>query len=145
MLKGGGAMTETELTAVFRRLGARNPSGWAHSQAKENIPQLARFLFLRQAWKLVINDHDPDWIRKHLNSDSAAPGSAIGPALTRLLGHGVAEGDLTTVVRVMQWELLFGLCSLLDDPGEVENELKGIAWRLMQVNEDGDPVAVMAC
>ena len=42
-------MNERELTELFRKLGARDPSAWARSQTSEKIPQLARFLFLRQA------------------------------------------------------------------------------------------------
>lgn len=55
-------MNEQELTALFRKLGARDPAAWVRSQISENIPQLARFLFLRQAWKLVVNDSDSSWI-----------------------------------------------------------------------------------
>jgi len=42
-------MNQEQLTALFQKLGARHPEGWARSQIKEGIPQLARFLFLRQA------------------------------------------------------------------------------------------------
>src|SRR5579872_1632644 len=55
-------MNVRELSALFRKLGARNPESWARSQLEENIPQLARFLFLRQAWKLVIDENDHGWI-----------------------------------------------------------------------------------
>jgi hypothetical protein len=43
-------MNQDELTALFKKVGARKPEGWARSQIEEGIPQLARFLFLRQAW-----------------------------------------------------------------------------------------------
>jgi hypothetical protein len=29
-----------------------------------------------------------------------------------------------------------GLCYLLDDPGELEDEVRDVAWRLFQVNEE---------
>jgi len=45
---------------------------------------------------------------------------------------------------VMQWELLFGLCYLLDDPGDVEDEVKDMAWGLFQVDEDGRPIAAIS-
>jgi hypothetical protein len=41
-------MNQDELTALFKKVGARKPEGWARSQIEEGIPQLARFLFLRQ-------------------------------------------------------------------------------------------------
>ena len=37
------------LTERFRALGAQEPREWASSQISEGIPQLGRFLFLRQA------------------------------------------------------------------------------------------------
>jgi hypothetical protein len=39
----------TQLTDLFRRLGARDPQDWAGSEVAEGLPQLERFLFLRQA------------------------------------------------------------------------------------------------
>ncbi len=136
-------MRAKELTELFRKLGARNPAGWANSQLNENLPQLARFLFLREAWKLVVGDSDASWVKARIGDDPAGPGGEIGPALERLLAAGAAESDLTVVVRTMQWRLLFGLCQLLDDPGNLEKEVRDIAWRLFQVDEDDQPTAVI--
>src|SRR5262249_25800627 len=52
------AMGEQELTELFRKLGADDPAGWARSQIREGIPQLARYLFLRQAWRQVLGPDD---------------------------------------------------------------------------------------
>ncbi len=137
-------MNERELAALFQKLGVKDPTAWARSQIDENIPQLARFLFLKQAWKLVVNDNDSSWIREMRQVDSNKPGGDAGPAITRLLAAGGQEDDLTTIVRVMQWRLLSGLCQLLDDPGNIGSEAGDIAWRLFQVDESDHPVAVMA-
>jgi hypothetical protein len=137
-------MDENTLTDLFARLGARDPAHWARSEILEGIPQLARFLFLRQAWKLVLPEMDNRWIRDEAGADVDARGGAIGPALARLLLHGANENDLTAVVRVMQWRLLAGLCYLLDDPGGLEQEVKGIAWGLFQVDDNGRPTTVMS-
>jgi hypothetical protein len=134
-------MNEQELTDLFARLGARDPAGWAHSQINEGFPQLARFLFLRQAWKQIVAKGDTTWIGRELQVNVDEPGGAIGPALKRLLAQGSKEGDLTTVVRVMQWQLLFSFCYLLEDPGDVEVEVKDIAWSLFQTDEAGRPIA----
>jgi hypothetical protein len=137
---------QNRLAELFAKLGAKAPEEWARSQMEEKIPQIARFLFLRQAWKLVIDENDRSWIescRSSAEAGSSAPGSAVGPALQRLLAQGVSEEDLTTVVRVMQWRLLSGLCYLLDDPGELEDDVRDIAWRLFQVNEGEEPIAVI--
>jgi hypothetical protein len=52
-----------ELTALFEKLGARSPESWARSQLSEGINQLQRFLFLRQAWSLILREDDTDWIQ----------------------------------------------------------------------------------
>jgi hypothetical protein len=136
-------MRENELTELFRKVGARDPANWARSQLNENIPQLARFLFLREAWKLVVADNDPSWIHERITDDPARPGGEIGPALERLLAAGATESDLTAVVRTMQWSLLSGLCYLLDDPGILEEEVRDVAWRLFQVDDDDQPIAII--
>src|SRR5262245_60462927 len=133
-------MEQQELTKLFRKLGARDPEGWAHSQLEENINQLGRFLFLRQAWRLVLKSDNTAWIDNSKKIDKG-PGGEIGPALNRLLALGANPRDLTAIARVMQWELLFGLCYLLDDPGELEDEVRDFAWGLFQVDEDGRPIA----
>jgi hypothetical protein len=43
----------------------------------------------------------------------------------------------------MQWQLLFRLCYLLDDPGDVEDEVRDVTWRLFQVDENNKPVAII--
>jgi hypothetical protein len=136
-------MNVQELSALFRKLAARNPEEWAQSQIEEHIPQLARFLFLRQAWKLVIGESDFGWISEMRQIDSGKPGGDIGPAITRLLAGSGKESDLTRIVRVMQWKILSGLCQLLDDPGNIEKETGNIAWRLFQVDENDHPIAII--
>jgi|SRR5580658_1826065 hypothetical protein len=136
-------MDYNALKDIFVKLGARNPDDWARSQINDGTPQVARFLFLRQAWRLVISENDEHWVQAGAKVDSAAPGGALGSALRRVLAQGVSEVDLTTIVRVMQWRLLSGLCYLIDDPGDVEDEVRNIAWSLFQISESGEPVAVI--
>jgi hypothetical protein len=133
-------MDEQELAELFRKLGAQDPEAWAHSQIAEGFPQLARYLFLRQAWRRVIGPDDRSWVSEMRRTDPKGPGGDIGPAITRLLAAGGREDDLTTVVRVMQWRLLSGLCVLLDDPGELESEVADIAWQLFLVDKNDAPV-----
>jgi hypothetical protein len=136
-------MKERELSELFRKLGARDPDGWARSQVEEDLPQLARFLFLRQAWKLVVKPGDSSWISEARQTNAKGPGGDVGPALERLLAAGASQADLTTVVRVMQWKLLAGMCRLLDDPGTLEADVKDVAWRLFQVDENDSPTVPM--
>jgi hypothetical protein len=132
-----------KLTAVFRTLGAPNPESWARSEITEGIPQLARFLFLRQAWRNVISDDGDQWISNEIEYATkrpAEPGAGAGLALKRLLAAGASPKDLTELVRVMQWQLLFNLCYQLEDPGDVEPEVSHMAWALFEVDADGNPI-----
>ena len=134
-------MNEDELAELFRRLGARDPEGWAHSQVSEGIPQLARFLFLRQAWRSIIDEDDPNWIDRRMAHAAANPGepyAGVGPALRRLRERGASTEDLTDLVRGMQAELLFTFCYLLEDPGDIEPEVRDLAWSLVQVDDAGE-------
>jgi len=137
-------MTEEQLVNLFRKLGAKDPEGWAHSQISEGIPQLARFAFLREAWKLVIQDRDCSWIDDEIDVSPKLPGGEVAPALRRLIESGTSKEDLSTVVRVMQWKVLQGLCELLDGVSEPETGLEEIVWKLVQVDRENRPIAPLS-
>lgn len=140
------ALNLDALAKQFALLGARNPTEWARSQVEEGVPQLARFLFLRQAWNLVVAEDDATWtadMQASAKRRPSDPGAAAGPALERLLAQGARAEDITTVVRVMQWRMLASLCYLLDDPGTLESDVEGVAWGLFQLDQDEQPVAAM--
>ena len=133
-----------ELTELFRKLGASEPEEWAASQIDEGINQLGRFLFLRQAWRNVVSENDTSWMQSEIDrslKNPDGPCSGIGPALQSMLSRGVNPQDITDVVRGMQYALLFSLCYLLDDPGELETDVENVSWGLMQVDENGEPIA----
>ena len=133
-------MDEQTLTELFARLGAAAPAAWAGSQTREGIPQLARFVFLRQAWRAIVRPGDTSWIaaqRAHAASAPEAPFAGTGLALNRLLAQGAQESDLTELVRGMQAELLHALCYLLTDPGELEAEVADLRWALVQIDDEG--------
>ena len=132
-----------ELAALFERLGARDPMSWARSQLSEGIPQLQRFLFLRQAWRNVVCEDDTDWMQVAIQREQKAPNepyAGVGSALRRCLERGASAEDLNDIVRGMQAEVLFGLCYLLDDPMFAEEELSEFRWGLFQVDKDGKPL-----
>ncbi|MFI5011352.1 MAG: hypothetical protein ACHQAY_03295 [Hyphomicrobiales bacterium] len=133
-------MNQEELTALFRRLGAQDPEGWARSQIQEGIPQLARFLFLRQAWREVVSEDDTRWIGSSIaraQTHPDEPYAGVGHALKKLRALGATDDDITDVVRGMQAELLFSFCYLLEDPGKVEPEVADLGWALVQIDGDG--------
>lgn len=136
-------MKLSELTALFRKLGAPDPGQWARSQRDEGIDQLARFVFLRQAWKLIVAPDDAGWIDQTLAGEQpgrSEPCSGLGPALTRMLAAGAERDDIHEVVRVMQYELLASLCCMLEDPGELEDEIADLTWQLVRTKADGEVV-----
>ena len=59
------------LTAEFERLGADQPEAWARSQVMEDLPQLARFVFLKGAWDCIVDAHDDSWIDRRAVRRSA--------------------------------------------------------------------------
>ena len=134
-------MNQDELAALFRKLGARDPEGWARSQVGENIPQLARFLFLRQAWRQIVEEGDSSWIVNSIQRAQTHPNEAyagVGHALKKLRARGATDDEITDVVRGMQAKLLFSFCNLLEDPGDIEPEVADVAWALVQVDDEGN-------
>ena len=129
------------LTRRFAAVGASDPESWARSQLEEGIPQLARFLFLRQAWQQVVPEDDPSWISAEIEAavdEPDAPLAGVGHALARLKAAGASDDDLTDLVRGMQAHLLSGLCYLLEDPGlDAEPEAADVSWALCQLTEEG--------
>src|SRR6478736_1156152 len=76
-----------ELTALFEKLGARSPESWARSQLSEGINQLQRFLFLRQAWSLILREDDTDWIHGEIARAQRRPDgpyAGVGHALRKV-------------------------------------------------------------
>jgi hypothetical protein len=127
-----------ELTHLLKLAGAPNPEAWARSELQEDIPQLARFMFLRQAWRCVVADDDTTWIGKQVAASkhkSQSPGASLGPALERCLATGCSARDLLTVARTAQWQLLHQICYLLSDPSIEEPELQHVAWALVEVDQ----------
>ena len=141
------AMNRRALAALFKRLGARDPDGWARSQLEEDIPQLARFLFLRQAWRAIVSEDDSTWISNAITraeSEPDEPYAGIGHALRNLRSRGTTNDELTDLVRGMQTEVLFQFYYLLEDPDDVESEVADVAWSLVQVDEDGNVLSTVS-
>jgi len=132
-----------ELTALFEKLGASEPGSWASSQLSEGINQLQRFLFLRQAWSLILREDDTDWIHGEIARAQRRPDepyASIGHALRRCVEKGASAQDLTDIVRGKQAELLHYFCYLLGDPSFPEKELSELQWGLFEIDVDGNPI-----
>lgn len=131
-----------ELKALFRKLGAPSPERWAQSQHRESIPQLARFLFLREAWKLVRSEQDVKWIDIALHASANQPNdpySGVGTALLGMMKKGVNPAEINELVRGEQAKLLSKLLSLLDGPERLEPEVEELCWGLFVCDDEGTP------
>src|SRR5688572_11232405 len=109
-----------ELTKLFERLGAPDAELWARSQIEDGIPQLQRFLFLRQAWRNVGDENDVNWIERQIAEFErypTEPYAGVGSALKRCLAKGVSSQDLAEIARGARAEMLFQISYMLDDPG----------------------------
>ena len=140
-------MNEQQLAELFRQLGAQDPEGWARSQIREGIPQLLRYLFLRQAWRQVIAPDGRDWMTEMREDDPDQP-DEFGEAVDAVLAAGASAQDLTTVVRIMQWIFLYGFCVLLDGDLAFQTgaglapleDIVGFRWRFFAVDEKNMPI-----
>lgn len=135
----GDGLDLAALTALFAKLGCRDPEMWARSQVEEGINQLGRFLFLRHAWAEAVPQGSTEWIDNILQNCPA--GTASGAAWRRLLGSGADRADLARIVRDTQAEMIFAMCRLLDGPDEVDPPVSDFQWRLFEVDAEGQCTA----
>jgi hypothetical protein len=136
-------MDRAELTEIFRKLGADDADGWASSQINEGINQLGRFVFLKQAWSKVLDESDADWIEgtiERARSHPSEPYAGVGLALSNLIENGADPQLIIDLVRGVQAEMLFSMCHLLDDPGELPEEVSEMQWALFEIDSSGSPV-----
>jgi hypothetical protein len=136
--------TEGELAELFKQLGASSPESWARSEVREGIPQLLRFLFLKQAWEGIIGDGETQWIQKAIErsqKNPTAPYSGLGQSLQRMVDKGVSLEDISEVVRCMQADTLFSIAYLMDGPAHTAHEsLTDVSWGLFETDEDERPI-----
>lgn len=139
-------MSEQQLSELFKDLGAPNPESWAQSQIKEGIPQLARFLFLKGCWDMVVPDNDSTWIERRVANtppDSNQPFAGGAHALRRLIASGASKEDINELVRCFQAELLVGICQQIDDADNVDDNEDLARWALMLLDDDDNPTKII--
>ncbi|WP_307825666.1 hypothetical protein [Streptomyces sp. MBT33] len=125
-------MTDTEkIAGLFAALGADDPHGWAESEVRENLPQLARYRLLRALWQDV----------------EAWDGASIGSLRSDMHAEGAADTDspvnLDNIARHVARETTFNVLYRLADPDSddvpagIRQMLPG--WVLTETTPDGDP------
>lgn len=137
-----------ELTRLFELLGAEDPADWAASQVDEGIPQLAMFVFLKRASRLLGNDGLNGWLSSLIHG---RVGDSKTVAAARSLSDEEHRKELLIVLRQLYQSLLMEFCCLLDntsgehfDDPHVANQLIDVDWRLFAVDTEGKPVASMS-
>lgn len=128
------------LAQILDELDVPDAALRAREQVEHGVPHLARYLFLRQAWRLLLADGDTRWIEPTIASSRAqpdAPFAGVGHALSRLRAAGASDADVTEVARGMQAALLYALCRLVDEPSAPEPELAMVRWALVHLGPDG--------
>lgn len=133
-------MNKEELVSIFKKLGANDPESWAASQVDENIPQLARFIFLKGAWDAVVPDNE-EWIdhvmSQHCEEDDS-PYSGLGHSIKKMIDCGVPREAITELSRCMAAEMIFHIGYMLDDPDSVSGN-EYVDWALVELDEQGNP------
>lgn len=130
-----------ELTELITRIGVSEPELWAHSEVVEGIPQAARAMFLRMAWRDVIEPfRDPEWIDGDLEryrNDPEAPYAEGSAAVGRMLAAGVHREDVALLAWSVAAQAVFSLLYHLEDYESVDG---APGWLLVELDgETGEP------
>ncbi|MFI6099403.1 hypothetical protein ACIA8G_27930 [Lentzea sp. NPDC051213] len=108
----------------FAALGADDPASWADSELRENIPQLARFRFLRGMWSII-----DEW-----GPPAGGTFTAGDAARRRLEELGATQEDLQAFARMVAHDALFSALCFLDDPTS-EGDVPGLpGWALIETS-----------
>jgi hypothetical protein len=127
------------LIEKFRAVGSADPESWAASEINEDIAQFARFVFLRELWKLVVPKDSREWLR-HLelpNDDGR------GGVRRRLKESSASMDDLTELVRASQSEVFRNVAYLLDSCASEDDHIDEVGWGLYGLDDTGTPVRKM--
>jgi hypothetical protein len=154
------------LAEQFRGLGADDPEGWAASEVAEEIPQLARFLFLRSLWRsaeqwkqppaewfaevepapadeddsVEEDDDEPTLVPSSsgevADDDGDPPFLAAHQAAQRILAAGADPEDLKEVARAIFLHTAFDAVHTVDEGHDPEAGEGMPGWLLVEVGGD---------
>jgi hypothetical protein len=129
-----------ELVRRFRELGARDPEGWAKSESDENIPQLARFCFLRGTWRGINGWATSDtWIDSSLKEGTRGGHEIFvkgGQALRQLLDGGASRSDLQDLARLIAFNATFEVVNRIDEGYDAGLRDDYPGWRLIETMDE---------
>lgn len=154
------------LVEIFRALGAGDPEAWAASEVEDDIPQLARFLFLRRLWRsawqwklppeewfaemepepdaaeeVEEDDDTPTLVPASADDDGEdaegdPPFLAAEQAVRRILAAGADPEDLREVARAIFLHTAFDAVQTVDEGHDPEAGEGMPGWLLTEVGGD---------
>jgi hypothetical protein len=151
------------LVEKFRAVGAQQPGQWAASEVEEDIPQLARFIFLRRLWRSAVqwklppeewfaevepdelpvdeeDDDEPTLVPSSsdevVDEDGDPPFLPAQQAVQRILAAGADPEDLKEVARAIFLHAAFDAVVTVDDGHDPEAGEGMPGWLLTEVGGD---------
>jgi hypothetical protein len=116
-----------DLRDRFAALDAREPEDWAGSEIREGIPQLARFLVLRDLWAEAVDG----WAQPEALESV--------PAAQRLLAAGADRADLVRAMRAAAYEAAFAVLNRVDEGSDRDAPDDCPHWQLAEIGPGGEP------
>jgi hypothetical protein len=164
-LDAGQRRRAEELAERFRAAGAGDPEGWAASEVEEEIPQLARFLFLRRLWRSAwqwklppaqwFAEAEPESADEVVDEDDDTPTRVASPAadeaededaepaflaaqqaVERILAAGADPRDLQEVARAIFLYTAFDAVQTVDEGHDPQAGEGMPGWLLTEVGGD---------
>jgi hypothetical protein len=139
--------TKEEWTRLFVKLGVTEPEQWAAAEVAEDLGNLPRVAFLRQAWDEIPRSTDVEWLEKWMHyARKQHSESDIVAAYERMVALGVPNEDLILILRGVMGRFLYRLCYLLDDPSLEDEEIEEAArWGLYHETDAEEPIRRLGC
>jgi hypothetical protein len=136
--------SKDKLIALFKSLGAHAPEEWIQYLPEDPSTQLARYMFLNQAWGGVAREGDTRWMDDAIARSAKHPDepyAELGIVLQKLIAAGISREDITELARCLQAGMLFHVAYLLDGRAYQVKSLEHIDWVLVRTDEEGNPTA----
>jgi hypothetical protein len=128
---------------ILKKFNADDPLGWVSSEMRENIPQVARFLFLHRVRSEVLNGYLQFAIPENAEFEKSLSPLArmkVGEeAFNRLIESGINREDLIRVARAAACRATFNFVEMLDGvtfPDEFEDLYNAPSWSIMEIVEE---------
>ena len=133
---------EIQMTALLARLGADDPQSFLSSEKRENIPQIAHFLFVHEVRKILaqLQVDAPNW---NASPQQTTPEQVLrdGIAAARALETtGVSRKQLNSVYQLGVCDALSRMLNLISGSYTTEGESEPLApsWCLVESAQKSD-------